>query len=247
MSKSEKLEQSIDKEYRLYIKELKNRIRSAQLKATYAVNAELTKLYWEIGNSVIEKQKQAKWGSGFIVNLARDLQSEFPGMSGFSAVNLKRMRQFAENYPGGVIGSQPVTQLPWGHIQVLMFQVKDKSVREWYASQALENGWSRSVLSMQIKTDLYERQGRLESKTSNFRANLPPLQSDLAEQALKDPYVFDFLTVGKDAHEREIEKLKDMSNPMGISEYQLTRMMPQNLKTSLPTIEEIEAELSDMD
>ena len=246
-----------EKAYRAYVSDLKKRIHSAQLKAAHAANSELIELYWEIGKSIIERQKTAKWGSGFLEHLSEDLQSEFPGMQGFSEASLRRMRQFAEFYPDTSIRSQAVTELPWGHIQILLFRVKEKGIRDWYAAQALENGWARSLLEIHIKTDLYGRQGRPKLKVSNFHGRLPPPQSDLAEQSLKDPYVFDFLTVGKDAHEREIEKeltthitkfLLELGTGFAFVgnqvEYQLTKMMPKELKTSLPTIKELEEELT---
>ncbi|MEI6791154.1 MAG: PDDEXK nuclease domain-containing protein [Myxococcaceae bacterium] len=337
---------AINQEYKDFLIGLKNRIRSAQIKAAHVVNRELIQLYWEMGKSIIERQKLAKWGGGFLEQLAKDLRSEFPGMEGFSLSNLKMMRKFVETYPEPEISQQAVGQLPWGQIGLLLERIKNNSERQWYASQTLEHGWSRSVLSMHIKSSLYERQAKPEQKISNFTVRLPPLQSDLAEQSLKNPYVFDFLTIGKDAHEREIEKeltyhiekfllelgtgfafvgrqvplcvgdkdfkldmlfyhlklrcyvvielkarefkpadagqlnfylsavddhfkeeidgptigillcesqdkiiaeyaLRDISKPMGVSEYTLTRLMPKELKKSLPTIEEIEAELSD--
>jgi predicted nuclease of restriction endonuclease-like (RecB) superfamily len=194
------------KAYQGYLTELKQRIRSAQLKAARVVNLELVSLYWEMGKSIIEQQKASKWGSGFIAALSKDLQNEFPGMGGFSETNLKRMRRFAEQYAAVSIRPQAVAQLPWGHISTLIERVKDAKERDWYAAQALEYGWSRSVLEMQMDSDLFARQGKLRKKTSNFMEKLPPEQSDLALQSLRDPYLFDFLTIGPDANEREIEK-----------------------------------------
>lgn len=335
---------ALSTEYSELLKDLKARIATAQIRAAHAVNTELISLYWHIGQEIIQRQKYTKWGSKLIENLSLDLQNEFPGMKGFSVINLQRMRLFADLYPSS-IASQAVTQLPWGHIVVILYKIKDEKIREWYATQTLENGWSRSILETQISLNLYERQGNDQKKTTNFKMRLPAPQSDLAQQSLKDPYIFDFLTIGKDAKERELEKeltshitkfllelgtgfsfvgrqvpltvgdstyyidmlfyhiklkcyvvielkarkfdpkdagqlnfylsavddiikgeddnptigillcqskdkivaeyaLRNVSSPIGVSEYQLTRMMPNDLKTSLPTIEEIEQELS---
>ncbi len=184
--------------------EIKQRYQSAQLKAAYAVNHEMIQFYWLFGKQILEKQKKSVWGSKFLEQLSKDLQTEFPGTQGFSARNLKFMRQFAQLYPE--IGKQPVSQLPWGHIIALMQQVKDSEAREWYASNALKNGISRSVLIMQIDQDLYNRQGKTDHKITNFKDRLPSPQSDLAIQLFKDPYDFRFLPVTEEAAEQEIEK-----------------------------------------
>ncbi len=115
------------------------------------------------------------------------------------------MRRFAQEYPDPTIGSQLVTQLPWGHILVLMFKIKNLQQREWYTEKIIENGWSRSVLEMQIETDLYSRQAIAPAKTTNFDRNLSTEQSQRAIEILKDPYNFDFLTISDKAHERDIE------------------------------------------
>jgi len=115
------------------------------------------------------------------------------------------MRQFSQTYPNLAIAAQPVSQLPWGHIIRLMQLVKNPIKREWYIQQTIEYGWSRSILEMQIETRLYERQGISDHKVTNYHERLPAPQSDLANQLLKDPYKFDFLTIQDDAHERAIE------------------------------------------
>lgn len=195
----------LDKDYLVFLDNIKSRLKAAQIRAALAVNKELILLYWTIGTELITKQQQFKWGSQFIEQFAHDMQQAFPEMQGFSASNLKRMRRFAQEYPGTAIGSQLVTQLPWGHILVLMFKIKNLQQRDWYAEKIIENGWSRSVLEMQIQTDLYSRQAECRAKTNNFDRNLPTEQSQRAIEILKDPYNFDFLTIGQKAHERDIE------------------------------------------
>lgn len=136
---------------------------------------------------------------------SQDMRQAFPEMQGFSVTNLKRMRLFAQAYPDFKIRAQAVPQLPWGHIVRLMQMIKDDSQREWYAVQTIKNGWSRSVLEMQVESQLYERQAIVNKKTSNYHENLPAPQSDLANEILKDPFNFDFLTIQGKAHERAVE------------------------------------------
>jgi predicted nuclease of restriction endonuclease-like (RecB) superfamily len=188
--------------YVTFLDGLKERIRSAQVKAALAVNRELILLYWQIGREILLKQEVEGWGAKVIDRLAKDLKQEFPDMKGFSRSNLKYMRVFAEAYPEGSIGQQLVDQIPWGHNIRLMEMVKDPAVRLWYIQQTIENGWSRNILVMQIESNLYQRQG---DAITNFERSLPSPQSDLAQQLIKDPYNFDFLTITKDAKERELE------------------------------------------
>ena len=128
--------------------------------ATVAVNVELVRLYWEIGREILEKQKEQGWGSKVIERIARDLRSTFPEMRGFSRTNLLYMRSFAAAWPDQAIVQQLVGQLPWGHNLVILSRVKNSQKREWYVIKAIENGWSRNILAMQIETKLYERQGK---------------------------------------------------------------------------------------
>ena len=137
--------------------------------------------------------------------LSHDLRQNSPGMQGFSKKNLEHMRRFASLYPNIEFAKQVVSQLPWGHIVRLMQMVKDQKVREWYAEQTINNGWSRSFLEIQIESQLYERQSRSSNKITNYNEHLPAAQSDLANQLLKDPYNFNFLTIAEEAHERAIE------------------------------------------
>ena len=174
----------------------------------------LIRLYWDIGREIVLRQEQAGWGQSVLESLADDLQKAVPGVSGFSRSNVFRMRAFYLAYRTPEIVAQPVRQiaedtppesvahLPWGHNVVLFQKVKDADQRLWYAAKALEHGWSRAVLTVQIESDLYRRQGQA---VTNFASTLPPPQSDLAQQALKDPYLFDFLTLHDDAIERDLE------------------------------------------
>lgn len=332
----------IAKEYTEFLEQLKEQVAISRYKAARTVNKELLLLYHYIGTQILEKQKSQGWGSKVIEQLSRDLKAEFPEMKGFSTRNLKYMRQFAGEYQDIEFVQQLVAQLPWGHNVFLMDLVRDKEARLFYIKEAIEHGWSRNIMVMQIELGLHKRQGKA---ITNFKEKLPSPQSDLAHYTLKDPYIFDFLSIGKDAHEREVEKglvghmekfllelgegfafvgrqfhldvgdedffvdllfyhlklrcfivielkdnkfkpeyagkmnfylsavddllkhetdqpsvglilckskndvlakytLKDMTKPIGLAEYRITESLPENIKTALPTIEELEAELS---
>jgi predicted nuclease of restriction endonuclease-like (RecB) superfamily len=192
-----------DSNYKAFLDGLKQRIRSAQVKAFLAVNRELTLLYWQIGREILAKQEVEGWGAKVIERLAKDLKQEFPDIKGFSRTNLLYMRAFAEAYPDEQIVQQLVGQIPWGHNLRLLELVKDPEIRLWYIQQTIENGWSRNILVMQIESGLYQRQG---SAITNFERALPAPQSDLAQQLIKDPYNFDFLTLTQDAQERDLER-----------------------------------------
>lgn len=193
----------VDENYTVFLQNLKDQIRRAQVKAALAVNRELVLLYWEIGSEILTRQGQAGWGAKIIDQLAKDLKKEFPDIKGFSSRNLKYMRSFAEAYPDKQIVQQAAAQIPWFHNCVILEKVKDPQERLWYTQQTIENGWSRNILAIQIDTNLYKRQG---GAVTNFEQALPSPQSDLARQILKDPYNFDFLTLSGDALERELER-----------------------------------------
>jgi predicted nuclease of restriction endonuclease-like (RecB) superfamily len=217
--------------------DIKQRIRTAQVRTAMAGNASMLMLYWEIGGVLAERQKNEGWGAAVLPRLATDLHNDLPEVKGFSARNLRLMIQFFDEYPafgpiwqravaklsddptGGKKGSPLMSQLPaesadaqiwqravaqltWAHNVILIQKVKDLPTRLWYARQAFEHGWSRDVLSLQIQSRAHERHG---NAVTNFQRTLPPPQSDLASQLLKDPYVFDFLTLEKPFHERELE------------------------------------------
>lgn len=328
--------------YKKFLKDLKSRVADSRYSAVLTVNREMIFLYHYIGTEILRSQKTHGWGSKIIEQLSRDLQSEFPEMKGFSPQNLKYMRRFAQEYSVDAIGQQAIDQLPWGHNITLMYEISNKKEREFYIKKAKEHGWSRNVLSMQIETNLYQREGKA---VTNFDAKLPAPHSDLAKATLRNPYLFDFLSLGNDAHEREVEKgliahiekfllelgegfaflgrqyhlqvedqdfyidllfyhiklrsflvvelksgkfkpeyagkmnfylsavddllrqpgdnpsiglilcrsklgilaeyaLRDMTKPIGLAEYKLTEALPKEIKTLLPTIEELEIELS---
>lgn len=328
--------------YEEFLRGLKQRIHQAQLQAVLAVNRELVLLYWSIGREILARQNQEGWGAKVIERLAIDLRSEFPEIKGFSRTNLLYMRAFADAWPDEPIVQQVVGQIPWGHNVRILDMVKTPPEREWYVRQTIENGWSRNVLVHQIESGLYKRQGRA---VSNFERTLPALQSELAQQLVKDPYNFDFLSLGPEAKERDLERglighirdfllelgigfsfvgqqyplevgeqafrldllfyhlrlrcfvvidlklsdfipefagkmnfylsavddqlrhaddqpsigiilcksrnkvlveyaLRDTSKPIGVAEYRLTEALPDHLKATLPTVEELEAELT---
>ena len=329
--------------YAEFLAELKQRIQTAQLGVSLAVNRELVLLYWQIGREIMARQERESWGAKVIDRLAGDLKSAFPDMKGFSPRNLKYMRAFAEAWPEEEFVQAVLAQITWYHNVALIEKLQNQEDRIWYARATVQHGWSRNVMVHQIESRLAERQGRA---VTNFNRALPLPQSDLAQQVTKDPYNFDFLMLGPDAHERDLERgllehlrtfllelgvgfalvgsqyrleiggedffidllfyhlklrayivvdlkmqafrpefagkmnfylsavndllrhpddqpsvglilcktrdrlvaeyaLRDFSKPIGISEYQLAAALPEKLKGTLPTIEEIESELSD--
>lgn len=186
-----------------FLRELKERIRSAQVRAVLSVNRELLLLYWQIGCEILMRQQQQGWGAKVIDKLAGDLRQAFPEMKGFSARNLKYMRAFAEAYPDEQFVQEAFAQITWYHNTTLMEKLKSLEQRLWYAQQTIQYGWSRNVLVHQIESGLYHRQGKA---ITNFENTLPKPESELAQQILKDPYNFDFLSLGKEAEERDLEK-----------------------------------------
>jgi len=189
--------------YDEFLRGLKERIRTAQVRAALAVNRELVLLYWRIGQDILERQRQSGWGSKVIDRLAADLRSAFPEMSGFSPRNLKYMRAFAEAWPDEDFVQQVAAQLPWFHNCTILDKLKNLAERIWYAQQTIENGWSRNILIHQIESNLFHRKGKA---ITNFDRTLPAPQSELAQQIIKDPYNFDFLSLGSEAKERDLER-----------------------------------------
>ena len=361
--------------YPALLREITDRIRRGQLRASMVVNVELLALYWDVGRMVAERQGEAGWGAGIIPKLAQDIRNELSDIKGFSSRNIDRMLAFYREYSelefsppavakieaalsGGALSSPPVAKLrtntepnelfdivlllPWAH-NILLLRVKDRAARLWYMQQALEHGWSKDWLAEQLKHNAHKRQGKA---VTNFVTHLPAPQSALAQESLKDPYIFDFLTLEEPFHERELETglvvhvekfllelgagfafigrqyhvevgeqdfyidllfyhtrlrcyvvielkrgqfkpeyagkvnfycsvvddflrhehdnptiglilcqaqdrvvaeytLKNVNTPIGVSEYELTRALPDNLKSSLPTVEEIEERLEE--
>lgn len=329
-------------DYADWLASLKQRIAGARQRALLAANEEQIRLYHDIGRDILERQSRNGWGAKVIERISIDLREAFPDMKGFSVRNLHYMRLFAEQCPKLQFVQQSAAQLPWFHIVILIAQISDSTERGWYAAQAVANGWSRATLETQIKNKLHIRQG---AAITNFEQRLAPAHADFAAQILKDPYHFDFLGLGDEAHERDIENalirhitrfllelgagfafigrqfrlevggdeffidllfyhtrlkcyvvvelkatafkpehagqlnfylatvdaqikapddkptiglllcktknrlvaeyaLSGMEKPMGVAEYELVRALPKPLDTNLPSIEEIEAELS---
>ena len=193
-------------DYRQGLEDIKRRIQSAQTRAVLAANTELLQLYWDIGRQLAQWQKERDWGTAVVEQMATDLQSAYPGIKGFSRPSLFAMRQFyaflSPRFGQFEFVSQPVRQIPWGHIRTLLVKVKSVDEALLYAQACVDNGWSRSVLTLQIEQRYHERIGHA---VSNFAQALPAPQSELVQQSLKDPYVFDFLTLQADAVERDIE------------------------------------------
>jgi len=188
--------------YHSLIGDIKNRIRRGQVKAAVAVNTELVLMYHDIGQMILSRQREEGWGNAVIPRIAGDIRNDLSEMKGFSERNLGYTVQFAKAYPDDSILQQPVAKLPWSHNILLLQSVKEADARNWYADECLKNGWGRATLTKQIKQDLWGRQGKAKH---NFQQTLPSLQSDLAQETLKDPYNFDFLTLTETFNERELE------------------------------------------
>lgn len=346
MPKSNEIALHLDASYLELLNKLKAYISISRVRAAVVLNKEVIQMYWQIGKDIIEKDKVTNWGEKLLGQMSHDLQLSFPEMKGLSRTNLKYMRLLASLYPDG-ISQHNIEQLPWGHIMVLT-RIKGAEERHWYITKDIEHGWSRPMLEKQIHSNLYGRQALSEHKVSNYLARLPNIQSNLAQELLKNPYNFDFLGLHDEAQEREIEHasiqhitkfllelgkgfsfvgrqvpievseteffidmlfyhvklhcyfvveikatsfkpehagqlnfylsavddkfrtpednpsiglllcksrdkiiaeyaLRDIAKPIGISEYWLTKAIPEDLKISLPTIQEIESELNEPD
>ena len=189
--------------YGQFLADLKGRIQTAQLRASLAVNRELVLLYWQIGRDILDRQERESWGSKVIDRLAADLKRAFPDMKGFSPRNLKYMRAFAEAWHEEAIVQAVLAQITWYHNLAIIEKLTSPEDRIWYAKATLQHGWSRNVLVHQIEAGRMQRQGKA---VANFERTLPALQSDLAQDITKDPYNFDFLTLGDDARERDLER-----------------------------------------
>jgi len=192
--------------YAQLLSDLKTRIQAARTRTFLAANHELIALYWDIGKMIVERQKIHGWGNAIIDRLGQDLRREFPDNKGFSRRNLYLMRQFFLAYKGaeGFV-QQVAAQIPWWHNVLIFSQVKDPKAREYYLRASLENGWSRNILVHQIETDAHARHKRT-AKTSTFKKTLPAPLGEQAEEMLKDPYVFDFVTLDETAKELEVER-----------------------------------------
>jgi predicted nuclease of restriction endonuclease-like (RecB) superfamily len=195
-------------EYARTLLYLKKQIQEAQTRAILAVNRELIRLYWLIGKTIVEQQEKNNWGTKAVETLAQDLQNTFPGIGGFSRASVFKMRAFYMAYEKvsqavRQFEELPIFNVPWGHNVILITKLKDHDQRLWYAQKAIEHGWSRSMLELWIESDLYKRQGKA---ITNFKSTLPVPDSDMAQQTLKDPYLFNFLTLHEDHLERDVEQ-----------------------------------------
>lgn len=221
MTQSENSQIIRSADYSAFLKDVKRRIQLAQIKAAVRVNQELLTLYWELGEQIIEKQSEAKWGDGFLEQMSRDLLDEFPDLKGLSKRNLELMRQWvsfwnpigqqavapiakqvASQLDSNEFVRQLVAQIPWWHNVLIIQKISDIPEALFYVRKTIENNWSRAVLTHQIESGLYQRDGKA---ITNFEATLPAPQSDLAIQTLKDPYNFDFLMLRERHDEKELE------------------------------------------
>lgn len=192
--------ETLENDFKIVIKEIKDDIRNTQIKTVLQVNSNLIMLYYRTGKIMFEN---SKYGNSFIKNVATEIKMEFPNIEGFSERNLRSMKLFYLEYKDDEIWQQLVAKLPWGHNVLLIQKVKNKKIRKIYAEATLLNGWSRNILDFQIKTEYHKRIG---NSLNNFNTSLPPIDSDLANSTIKDPYIFDFLTLKEKYKEKELEK-----------------------------------------
>jgi predicted nuclease of restriction endonuclease-like (RecB) superfamily len=190
-------------DYRNLLLEVKQRIRSAQYAALRAVNKELITLYWDIGQLIVTRQQGETWGKSVVEQLAKDLQAEFPGISGFSARNIWRMREFYLTYHANEKLTPLVAEIGWTHNLVIMEKCKNDLEREFYLRMTRKFGWTKNVLIHQIENQTYEK--TLLNQT-NFEQTLPANIRDQAKLAVKDEYTFDFLELGDEHSERQLEQ-----------------------------------------
>jgi predicted nuclease of restriction endonuclease-like (RecB) superfamily len=196
-------ELAIPPDYATTLAQLKQRIGEERLRVVLSANRALVRMYWDIGRVVLAREVAEGWGAKVVTRLAHDLSRAFPDMKGFSPRNIRYMRAFAEAWPDPEVVQQVVARIPWGQNLVLLERLRDPAVRAWYAQRVLEQGWSRSVLALQIDGQAWERSGKA---VTNFSHTLPPPASDLAVQVFKDPYLFDFLGTADPRREAEVER-----------------------------------------
>ena len=194
---------SLPESYAATLHEIKTHLRSARVRAVLAANPIVIEAYWQTGKIILARQQEAAWGAKVIDHLAADLREAFPDMGGLSARNLLAMKIFAREFPEGPIAQQLVAQLPWGHVLQIMQRAKNPAAREFYIRETLTHGWSRSVLEIQIQSQLHLRAGKAQN---NFPLTMPPADSDMATQIFKDPYLFDFLGTADPRREAEVEQ-----------------------------------------
>lgn len=194
---------TVPQEYAAALATIKTRILQERLRVVLSANAAMILLYWDIGSTILDRQKRAGWGAKIIDRLAADLYEAFPDMKGFSPRNLKYMRAFAAAWPERAIVQASLAQIPWYHHIALLEKLDNPVERLWYVRQVIEQGWSHNILALQIQARVHARQGKA---LTNFTATLPPSESDLATQVFKDPYLFDFLGTADPRREREVEQ-----------------------------------------
>ena len=189
--------------YLEFINDIKEKIKKQRMTIVLNANSSMICLYWNMGKAILEKQEKEGWGAKVIDRMAQDLKDAFPDMSGFSPRNIKYMRKFAECWSDFEFVQQVVAQIPWRTNRMILDKLDSKESRVWYAYKTIENGWSSKVLELQIESGLMERTGK---STNNFSVALPPLESDMANQIFKDPYLFDFLGTDIPRREAEVEQ-----------------------------------------
>lgn len=190
-------------DYVVTLEEIKSHLRSARVRTILAANPIVIESYWQTGKIILARQQQAAWGAKVIDRLAVDLKAAFPEMSGLSTRNLLAMKVFAREFPDAPIAQQAVAQLPWGHILQVMQRAKEAVVRDFYIRETIRNGWSRSILELNIQRQLHLRAGKAQN---NFVTTMPPADSDMATQIFKDPYLFDFIGTADPRREAEVEQ-----------------------------------------
>ncbi len=208
------LEEKAKEDFRSIINSIKNEIRTTQIKVAIETNKSLINLYFMLGKILNDNYK---YGNKFIDDISRELRLEFPNTEGFSVRNLKYMKKFYLEYKDDEVVQRIVAQLPWRHNIVLMSKIKDNKIRKIYAEATIKNGWSRDMLVMQIESNFHLRIG---NSSNNFKLSLPDINSDLANNTIKDPYIFDFLTLKENYKEKELEtaminKIKDVLIELG--------------------------------
>ncbi|MBU4305208.1 MAG: DUF1016 family protein [Candidatus Omnitrophica bacterium] len=193
----------IQNNYAEFLGEIKERIRRAQYAALKAVNKQLIELYWDIGRMILERQNQHGWGKAVVENLSKDLQKEFPGVQGYSKDNMWRMRKFYLQYNDNEKLAPMVQEIGWTHNIIVMESCKDNLEREFYIRMTRKFGWTKNVLIHQIENKTYEK---MMLNQTNFSKTLPEKIRNQAKLAVKDEYTFDFLELGEEHSELELER-----------------------------------------
>lgn len=204
----------LEEDFKQIINIIKSDIKATGLKTAIQVNHNLIELYFRLGKILYDNYE---YGNKFIDEVARELKLEYPNATGYSVRNLKYMKKFYTEYKDDKVMQQLVAQVPWGHNVVLMDKVKNKEIRKIYLQGIIENGWGRSMLVHQIELNYHLRIGKSDN---NFVITLPKDNSDLANYIIKDPYIFDFISLKNDYKEQELEnelliKIKNLLVELG--------------------------------